>query len=203
MTTSITSKKLSDETANLVISWSQASDKADKAIKKGKDAQTLMLDSLIADGVNKPEYFKGAGKGKENTTLYNSIFAALVLTQPKARQNSLVANIDTMTKKQKAYRRESMQRIGSKMSKLRAALEQRLASSATPSTRTPRTPTGATPSAPAANNTSATPLKSYIEKVSTGRDVVNAIPVSQLSSAKANKLKKMIGDLLEELNAIK
>lgn len=203
MTTVITSKKLSNETADLVINWAQATDKADKAIQKGKDAQTLMLDGLIADGVNKPEYLRGAGKGKENTTLYNSIFAALVLTQPKARQNSLTANIDTMTKKQKAYRRESKQRVGSKMSKLRVALEQRLAPSTTPSTRTPRTPAGTTPNAPAANNTSATPLKSYIEKVSTGRDVVNAIPVSQLSDAKAKKLKKLIGDLLEELNSIK
>lgn len=202
MTTVITSKKLSNETADLVINWAQATDKADKAIEKGKDAQTLMLDGLIADGVNKPEYLKGAGKGKENTTLYNSIFAALVLTQPKARQNSLTANIDTMTKKQKAYRRESMQRIGSKMSKLRVALEHRLAPK-TSSTRAPRTPAGTTPNAPAANNTSATPLKSYIEKVSTGRDVVNAIPVSQLSDAKAKKLKKLIGDLLEELNSIK
>ncbi len=203
MTTVITSKKLSNETADLVINWAQATDKADKAIQKGKDAQTLMLDGLIADGVNKPEYLRGAGKGKENTTLYNSIFAALVLTQPKARQNSLTANIDTMTKKQKDFRRESKQRVGSKMSKLRVALEQRLAPSTTPSTRTPRTPAGTTPNAPAANNTSATPLKSYIEKVSTGRDVVNAIPVSQLSAAKANKLKKLIGDLLEELNSIK
>jgi len=203
MTTVITSKKLSNETADLVINWAQATDKADKAIEKGKDAQTLMLDGLIADGVNKPEYLRGAGKGKENTTLYNSIFAALVLTQPKARQNSLTANIDTMTKKQKDFRRESKQRVGSKMSKLRVALEQRLAPSTTPSTRTPRTPAGTTPNAPAANNTSATPLKSYIEKVSTGRDVVNAIPVSQLSAAKANKLKKLIGDLLEELNSIK
>ena len=208
MTTVITSKKLSNETAGLVINWAQASDKAYIAIQKGKDAQTLMLDGLIADGVNKPEYLKGAGKGKENTTLYNSIFAALVLTQPKARQNSLTANIDTMTKKQKAYRRESKQRVGSKMSKLRVALEQRLAPK-TPSTRAPQTPTGTTPNAPAANNTdivattSATRLKSYIEKVSTGRDVVNAIPVSQLSATKANKLKKMIGDLLEELNSIK
>ncbi len=203
MTTVITSKKLSNETADLVINWAQATDKADKAIQKGKDAQTLMLDGLIADGVNKPEYLRGAGKGKENTTLYNSIFAALVLTQPKARQNSLTANIDTMTKKQKDFRRESKQRVGSKMSKLRVALEQRLAPSTTPSTRAPRTPAGTTPNAPAANNTSATPLKSYIEKVSTGRDVVNAIPVSQLSAAKANKLKKLIGDLLEELNSIK
>ena len=203
MTTVITSKKLSNETADLVINWAQATDKADKAIQKGKDAQTLMLDGLIADGVNKPEYLRGAGKGKENTTLYNSIFAALVLTQPKARQNSLTANIDTMTKKQRDFRRQSKQRVGSKMSKLRVALEQRLAPSTTPSTRTPRTPTGAAASAPAANNTSATPLKSYIEKVSTGRDVVNAIPVSQLSAAKANKLKKLIGDLLEELNSIK
>ena len=203
MTTVITSKKLSNETADLVINWAQATDKADKAIEKGKDAQTLMLDGLIADGVNKPEYLRGAGKGKENTTLYNSIFAALVLTQPKARQNSLTANIDTMTKKQRDFRRQSKQRVGSKMSKLRVALEQRLAPSTTPSTRAPRTPAGTTPNAPAANNTSATPLKSYIEKVSTGRDVVNAIPVSQLSAAKANKLKKLIGDLLEELNSIK
>ena len=203
MTTVITSKKLSNETADLVINWAQATDKADKAIEKGKDAQTLMLDGLIADGVNKPEYLRGAGKGKENTTLYNSIFAALVLTQPKARQNSLTANIDTMTKKQKDFRRQSKQRVGSKMSKLRVALEQRLAPSTTPSTRAPRTPAGTTPNAPAANNTSATPLKSYIEKVSTGRDVVNAIPVSQLSAAKANRLKKLIGDLLEELNSIK
>jgi hypothetical protein len=203
MTTVITSKKLSNETADLVINWAQATDKAEKAIEKGKDAQTLMLDGLIADGVNKPEYLKGAGKGKENTTLYKSVFAALVLTQPKARQNSLTANIDTMTKKQRDFRRESMQRVGSKMSKLRVALEQRLAPSTTPSTRAPRTPAGTTPNAPAANNTSATPLKSYIEKVSTGRDVVNAIPVSQLSAAKANKLKKLIGDLLEELNSIK
>lgn len=202
MTTVITSKKLSNETAGLVINWAQASDKADIAIQKGKDAQTLMLDGLIADGVNNPDYLKGAGKGKENTTLYNSIFAALVLTQPKARQNSLTANIDTMTKKQKDYRRESMQRIGSKMSKLRVALEQRLAPK-TPSTRAPRTPTGTTPKAPAANNTSATPLKSYIEHVSTGRNVVNAMPPSQCSDAKAKKLKKMIADLLEELNSIK
>ena len=142
MTTVITSKKLSNETADLVINWAQATDKADKAIQKGKDAQTLMLDGLIADGVNKPEYLRGAGKGKENTTLYNSIFAALVLTQPKARQNSLTANIDTMTKKQKDFRRESKQRVGSKMSKLRVALEQRLAPSTTPSTRAPRTPAG-------------------------------------------------------------
>lgn len=203
MTTVITSKKLSNETADLVINWAQATDKAEKAIEKGKDAQTLMLDGLIADGVNKPEYLKGAGKGKENTTLYKSVFAALVLTQPKARQNSLTANIDTMTKKQRDFRRQSKQRVGSKMSKLRVALEQRLAPSTTPSTRAPRTPAGTTPNAPAANNTSATPLKSYIEKVSTGRDVVNAIPVSQLSAAKANKLKKLIGDLLEELNSIK
>ncbi len=203
MTTVITSKKLSNETADLVINWAQATDKAEKAIEKGKDAQTLMLDGLIADGVNKPEYLKGAGKGKENTTLYKSVFAALVLTQPKARQNSLTANIDTMTKKQRDFRRQSKQRVGSKMSKLRVALEQRLAPSTTPSTRVPRTPAGTTPNAPAANNTSATPLKSYIEKVSTGRDVVNAIPVSQLSAAKANKLKKLIGDLLEELNSIK
>ena len=200
MTTSITSKPLSDETAGLVIKWATAADKADNLAKKEEGTRTLMLDALIADGVNNGEMLKGAGKGKENTTLYKSIVAALVTTMNPVRRNSLAANIDTMTKKQKAYRRESMQRLGSRIGKLRAALEKRLAPK---KSRAPQTPTGTTPNAPAANNTSATPLKSYIEKVSTGRDVVNAIPVSQLSSAKANKLKKMIGDLLEELNAIK
>ena len=200
MTTSITSKPLSDETAGLVIKWATAADKADNLAKKEEGTRTLMLDALIADGVNNGEMLKGAGKGKENTTLYKSIVAALVTTMNPVRRNSLAANIDTMTKKQKAYRRESMQRLGSRIGKLRAALEKRLAPK---KSRAPQTPTGTTPNAPAANNTSATPLKSYIEKVSTGRDVVNAIPVSQLSSVKANKLKKMIGDLLEELNAIK
>ncbi len=202
MTTSITSKTLSNETAQLVITWAKASDKADAAIKKGEDAQTLMLDALIADGVNKAAMLKGAGKGKENTTLYTSIVAALVTTLPTPRQNSLTANIDTMTKKQKAYRRESMQRVGSKMGKLRKALEKRLAPS-TPSTRAPQTPTGATPSATPENNTSATPLKSYIEKVSTGYDMVNKISPTSITSKKVDKIKKMIGDLIEELNAIK
>ena len=200
MTTSITSKPLSNETAELVIKWATAADKADNLAKKEEGTRTLMLDALIADGVNNGEMLKGAGKGKENTTLYKSITAALVTTMPAPRRNSLTANIDTMTKKQKAYRRESMQRLGSRIGKLRAALEKRLAPK---KPRAPQTPTGTTPNAPAANNTSATPLKSYIEKVSTGRDVVNAIPVSQLTSAKADKLKKMIGDLLEELNSIK
>ena len=202
MTTSITSKPLSNETAGLVIKWATAADKADNLAKKEEGTRTLMLDALIADGVNNGEMLKGAGKGKENTTLYKSIVAALVTTMPAVRRNSLAANIDTMTKKQKAYRRESMQRLGSRIGKLRAALEKRLAPR-TPSTRAPQTPTGTTPNAPAANNTSATPLKSYIEKVSTGRDVVNAIPPSQCSPAKADKLKKLIGDLLEELNSIK
>jgi len=200
--TKITSKKLSNETAGLIINWATAADKADATAQKEENSRTLMLDALIADGINNPDYLKGAGKGKENTPLYNSITAALVVTLPKARQNSLAANIDTMTKKQKAYRRESMQRLGSRMGKLRKALEKRLAP------KKPRAPGGATnqstsTSAPAANNTSATPLKSYIEKVSTGHSIISAIPPSKLSVAKQKAIGKLIGDLLEQLNSIK
>lgn len=200
MNTSITSKPLSNETAELVIKWATAADKADNLAKKEEGTRTLMLDALIADGVNNGEMLKGAGKGKENTTLYKSIVAALVTTMPAVRRNSLTANLDTMTKKQKAYRRESMQRLGSRVGKLRAALEKRLAPK---KSRAPQTPTGATPSATPENNSSATPLKSYIEKVSTGREVLKAIPPSQLSVMKQKKLEKLIGDLLEALNEIK
>ena len=95
-----------------------------------------------------------------------------------------------------------MQRVGSKISKLREALKGRL------EPKKGRVTGGVTnqstsASAPAANNTSATPLKSYIEKVSTGRDILKAIPPSQLTTAKLTKLEKLIGDLLEELNSIK
>jgi hypothetical protein len=101
----------------------------------------------------------------------------------------------------KALKKTIQQKIGARMGDIARLLKAR-------EPRESKAPSGSTnqstsTSAPAANNTSATPLKSYIEHVSTGRDVVNAIPVSQLSSTKADKIKKLIGDLLEELNSIK
>lgn len=203
MTSSITSKRINDTTASYIKDWAKADTKSEAAKVKAESAQTKMVDDLRATGV-KPDMLKGAGKGKENTPLYKSIIAALITTLPAARQRAITGNIDTMTKAQRLYRRQSMQQVGSKMSKMQKALEKSLAPKQQRATggATSQTTT-ANASAPAANNTSATPLKSYIEKVSTGRDVVNALPPTQCSDAKAKKLKKMIGDLLEELNSIK
>lgn len=201
--TKITSKKLSNETAGLIINWATAADKADATAQKEENSRTIMLDALIADGINNPDYLKGAGKGKENTPLYNSITAALVVTLPKARQKSLTDNIETMTKKQKAYRRESMQRLGSRMGKLRKALEKRLAPART------RTPGGATNQSNKANTnaptniTSSTPLKKFIETLSTGHSIINRVPGDQLPPEKSTEVQKLLDDLIAKLSAIK
>jgi len=199
--TQITSKQISTATAEFIKDWAKLDNKVEDYLAKLKEKRTLMLDDLVAQGIT-PHMLEGAGKGKENTPLYKSIHALFVSLQPAARQRAITGNPDTMTKKQKAYRRESMQRVGSKISKLREALKGRL------EPKKGRATGGATnqstsTSALAANNTSATPLKSYIEKVSTGRDILKAIPPSQLTTAKLTKLEKLIGDLLEELNSIK
>ena len=203
MATSITSKRINDTTARYIKDWAKADVKSDAAKAKTESAQTQMVDDLRATGV-KPDMLKGAGKGKENTPLYTSIIAALITTLPAARQRSITGNIETMTKAQKAYRRQSMQQVGSKMGKIKAALEKSLApkKKRSPGGATSQT-TKANASAPAANNTSATPLKAYIEKVSTGHDIVKAIPPTKCGPDKAKKLRKMIGDLIEELNSIK
>ena len=70
------------------------------------------------------------------------------------------------------------------MGKLRKALEKRLAP-----TRT-RTPGGATNQSSKANTntpaniTSSTPLKKFIEVLSTGHSVINRVPSDQLPAAK-------------------
>jgi hypothetical protein len=199
--TQITSKQISADTAAFIKDWAKLDNKVEDYLVKLKEKRTLMLDDLVGQGIA-PHMLEGAGKGKENTPLYKSIHALFVSLQPVARRHAIGGNPETMTKKQKAYRRESMQRVGSKISKLREALKGRL------EPKKGRATGGVTnqstsASAPAANNTSATPLKSYIEKVSTGRDVVKAMPPSVLSAAKYARITKLIGDLLEELNSIK
>jgi hypothetical protein len=203
MSKSITSKRINDTTARYIKDWAKADVKSEAAKVKAESAQTIMVDDLKAMGVT-PDMLKGAGKGKENTPLYKSIIAALITTLPAARQRAITGNIDTMTKAQKVYRRQSMQQVGSKMGKIKKALEKRLALRQQRSTggATSQTTT-ASASAPAANNTSATPLKAYIEKVSTGHDIVKSISPTKCGPDKAKKLRKMIGDLLEELNSIK
>ena len=203
MSKSITSKRINDTTARYIKDWAKADVKSEAAKAKTESAQTQMVDDLRATGV-KPDMLKGAGKGKENTPLYTSIIAALVTTLPAARQRAITGNIDTMTKAQKVYRRQSMQQVGSKMSKIQKALEKSLAPRQQRATggATNQTTT-ASASAPAANNTSATPLKSYIEKVSTGYDIVKSIPPTKCGPDKTKELKKLIGDLVEALNSIK
>jgi hypothetical protein len=199
--TQITSKHISTDTAAFIKDWAKLDRKVEDYLAKLKEKRTLMLDDLVGQGI-KPHMLEGAGKGKENTPLYKSIHALFVSLQPVARQRAIGGNPDTMTKKQKAYRRESMQRVGSKISKLREALKGRLAPTSTRATGGVTNQSTST-SAPAANNTSATPLKSYIEKVSTGYSIISAIPPSKLSVAKQKVIEKLIGDLLEQLNSIK
>jgi hypothetical protein len=101
----------------------------------------------------------------------------------------------------KALKKTIQQKIGARMgdiARLLKAREPKVERATGGSTNQ-----SAAPAAPAANNASATPLKSYIEKVSTGRDILKAIPPSQLTTAKLTKLEKLIGDLIEELKSIK
>lgn len=199
------SKAISQESADLIIDWAKIDTKLEGMAAKAKLARDKMLDDLVANGV-KADMLKGAGKGKENSPLYKSVYAALVLTQPVARQQALSGNVETMTKAQKAFRRESMQRVGSKLSKIQKSLAERLA----PKTKKPRSPNGAVSqtnkgNAPSTNSnlTSETPLKKFIEALSTGHSIINRIPGKQLPPGKATEVKKLLGDLIEKLNAVK
>ena len=165
---------------------------ATKTIESKEKSLIKPLDDLYADGMRSADFYAPA-KGEDRTDFEN-LKKAVVAGFTVAERKLLVA--DT-----KALKKTIQQKIGSRMGDIARLLKKREPKAE------PKAPSGSTnqstsTSAPA-NNTSATPLKSYIEHVSTGRDVVNAIPVSQLTSAKADKIKKLIGDLLEELNSIK
>jgi len=200
--TQITSKQISTATAAFIKDWAKLDNKVEDYLAKLKEKRTLMLDDLVAQGIA-PHMLEGAGKGKENTPLYKSIHALFVSLQPAARQRAITGNPETMTKKQKAYRRESMQRVGSKISKLREALKGRLAPART------RTPGGATNQSSKANTntpaniTSSTPLKKFIETLSTGRSIINRVPGDQLSPAQSTEVQELLDDLIAKLSAIK
>lgn len=208
------SKSISAAVSASVQQWAKAEDK-----QKGR--LVLIADALVADGLGDPKLFEGAGKGKEQTKPFATTMLALINALPVAKQKILRADTKLLTKEQKAAKRSYTNEATSKMNKIRVELVGRLtgdaataytkhleakkkqrAAGGNTSQNKGKTP-AKTPAAPAANNTSATPLKSYIEKVSTGREVLKAIPPSQLTSAKLTKLEKLIGDLIEELNAIK
>ena len=172
---------------------------ATKTIESKEKALVKPLDALYADGMRSVD-FKAPAKGLDRTD-YVNLKKAVVAAFTVAERKLLVADTKSMNEATKALKKTIQQKIGARMGDIARLLKAR-------EPKVERATGGATnqstaPTAPAANNTSATPLKSYIEHVSTGRDVVNAIPVSQLTEGKRDEIKKLIGDLLEKLNSIK
>ena len=172
---------------------------ATKTIEAKEKSLIKPLDALYADGMRSVD-FKAPAKGLDRTD-YVALKKAVVAGFTVADRKLLVADTKTMNDATKALKKTIQQKIGARMgdiARLLKAREPKVERATGGSTNQ-----SAAPAAPAANNTSATPLKSYIEKVSTGRDILKAIPPSQLTTAKLTKLEKLIGDLIEELKSIK
>ena len=172
---------------------------ATKTIEAKEKSLIKPLDALYADGMRSVD-FKAPAKGLDRTD-YVALKKAVVAGFIVADRKLLVADTKTMNDATKALKKTIQQKIGARMgdiARLLKAREPKVERATGGSTNQ-----SAAPAAPAANNTSATPLKSYIEKVSTGRDILKAIPPSQLTTAKLTKLEKLIGDLIEELKSIK
>ena len=172
---------------------------ATKTIEAKEQSLIKPVDALYADGMRSVD-FKAPAKGLDRTD-YVALKKAVVAGFIVADRKLLVADTKTMNDATKALKKTIQQKIGARMgdiARLLKAREPKVERATGGSTNQ-----SAAPAAPAANNTSATPLKSYIEKVSTGRDILKAIPPSQLTTAKLTKLEKLIGDLIEELKSIK
>ena len=172
---------------------------ATKTIEAKEKSLIKPVDLLYADGMRSADFYAPA-KGLDRTD-YNNLKAAVVVAFTVAERKLLIADTKSLDDATKALKKTIQQKIGARMGDIARLLKAR-------EPRESRTPGGSTnqstsTSAQAANNTSATPLKSYIEKVSTGRDILKAIPPSQLTTAKLTKLEKLIGDLIEELKSIK
>jgi hypothetical protein len=172
---------------------------ATKTIEAKEKSLIKPLDALYADGMRSVD-FKAPAKGLDRTD-YVNLKTAVVAAFTVAERKLLVADTKSMNDATKALKKTIQQKIGARMGDIARLLKAR-------EPKTERATGGATnqstaPTAPAANNTSATPLKSYIEHVSTGRDVLKAIPPSKLTVLKQKAIEKLIGDLLEALNSIK
>jgi hypothetical protein len=172
---------------------------ATKTIEAKERSLIKPVDALYADGMRSVD-FKSPAKGLDRTD-YNNLKAAVVVAFTVAERKLLVADTKSLDDATKALKKTIQQKIGARMGDIARLLKARepKVERATGGSTNQSTST----SAPAANNTSATPLKSYIEKVSTGRDILKAIPPSQLSVLKQKAIEKLIGDLLEQLNSIK
>ena len=172
---------------------------ATKTIEAKEKSLIKPLDALYADGMRSADFYAPA-KGLDRTD-YNNLKAAVVAGFTVADRKLLVADTKLLNDDTKALKKTIQQKIGSRMGDIARLLKAR-------EPKVSKAPSGSTnqstsTSAPAANNTSATPLKSYIEHVSCGREVLKAIPPSQLSVLKQKAIEKLIGDLLEQLNSIK
>ena len=157
------------------------------------------IDVLWAEGARGDD-FKAPAKGLDRT-FYVEAKKAVVAGFTVADKRLLLADTKTLDDATKALKKIIQQKIGARMGDIARLLKAREPKA----TKAPngQTSQAAPSAAPAENNSNATPLKSYIEKVSTGRDVLKAIPPSQLSVMQQKKIEKLIGDLLEELNSIK
>lgn len=172
---------------------------ATKTIEAKEKSLIKPLDELYADGMRSADFYAPA-KGEDRTD-FDNLKKAVVAGFTVADRKLLVADTKLLNDDTKALKKTIQQKIGARMgdiARLLKAREPKVERATGGSTNQ-----SAAPAAPAANNTSATPLKSYIEKVSTGRDILKAIPPSQLTTAKLTKLEKLIGDLIEELKSIK
>ena len=172
---------------------------AAKTIEAKEKSLIKPLDELYADGMRSADFYAPA-KGEDRTD-FDNLKKAVVAGFTVADRKLLVADTKLLNDDTKALKKTIQQKIGARMgdiARLLKAREPKVERATGGSTNQ-----SAAPAAPAANNTSATPLKSYIEKVSTGRDILKAIPPSQLTTAKLTKLEKLIGDLIEELKSIK
>tara|TARA_R110000823_G_scaffold314329_1_gene443309 strand:- start:278 stop:922 length:645 start_codon:yes stop_codon:yes gene_type:complete len=212
-TLTITLRAISIAVNKMIQTWSRGEDKQVGLLKR-------IADELIADGIGNPVLFEGAGKGKDQTTPYATTMIALYQSLSASKQKLLKIDVKLLTKEQKQSKREVINQATSKMSKLRSELVSRLnveekafylahleakknarSTGGTQNQNAPATDT--TPATVTDNVPESTPLKSYIEKVSTGRAILQKIPPSKMTSVKMAKIEKLIGDLLEELNSIK
>jgi len=183
--------KINTAISNAVTTITKSTEARDKATVKP-------IDTLWAEGARSAD-FKSPAEGLDQT-FYVEAKKAVVAGFTVAEKRLLSANTKTLAAAAKAHKKIVQQKIGARMGDVARLLKAREPKAdKAPSGQTNQTATAA----PAENNSSATPLKSYIEKVSTGRAVLKAIPPSQLSVAKQKKIEKLIGDLLEELNQIK
>ena len=172
---------------------------ATKTIEAKEKALVKPLDALYADGMRSAD-FKAPAKGLDRAD-YVALKKAVVAGFTVAERSLLAADTKTLNEAKSALKKKTQQKIGARMGDIARLLKTR-------EPKESKAPSGSTnqsagASAPSANNTSATPLKSYIEHVSTGRDVLKAIPPSQLTVLKQKTIEKLIGDLLEQLNSIK